>query len=142
VLGLSTNLAVITIKCSTRFDITATGVTGHYKSARQPFLSELEWNRARNQQRNWETLQQLISLRTQIIGLTAPVQKDSQWHFEFSSETPDVFGDARDPVAILKHDAQDVPMLLGLDNDPDIEPVLIAQGKNQNIWFSVFAINS
>jgi hypothetical protein len=133
---------VITIKCSTRFDITATGVTGHYKSARQPFLSEVEWNRARNQQRNWETLQQLISLRTQIVGLTAPVQKDGQWHFEFSSETLDVFGDARDPAAILKHDAAGVPMLLGLNNNPDIEPFLITDGPQQNIWFAPVSINT
>jgi len=142
VLESSTNLAVIIIKCSTRFDITATGVTGHYKATREPFLSESEWNRARNQQRNWETLQQLISLRTQIIGLTAPEKKNGWWHFEFSSETAAVFGDDRDPVAILKQDAEGVPMLQGLDNELDIEPVLIAQGKNQNICFSVFAINS
>ena len=48
--------------CRTYFDITATGVTGHYKSSRVPFLdqvgknitNELDWNKARNQQRNWE----------------------------------------------------------------------------------------
>ena len=46
--------------CQTLFDITATGVTGHYKSARIPFLdragqtikNEESWNRSRNQQRN------------------------------------------------------------------------------------------
>ena len=46
--------------CKTLFDITATGVTGHYKSSRVPFRdstgnnieNETTWNRARNQQRN------------------------------------------------------------------------------------------
>ena len=45
--------------CKTFFDITATGVTGHYKSSRVPFndLSnvtiedERSWNYARNQQK-------------------------------------------------------------------------------------------
>ena len=43
----------------TFFDITATGVTGHYKPARVPFrdhagnviTDEADWGRARNQQR-------------------------------------------------------------------------------------------
>ena len=45
--------------CKTLFDITATGVTGHYKSSRVPFTdlagtditNELTWNRSRNHQR-------------------------------------------------------------------------------------------
>jgi hypothetical protein len=133
---------VITIKCSTQFDITATGVVGHYKSSRQPFLTETEWTRARNQQRNWETLQQLISLRTQIFNLTSPVRKNGQWQFEFASEITDVFGDGTDPVAILKQDADGVPMLSGLDNDSQIEPILITKGPRQNIWFTPISINN
>ena len=133
---------MITIKCSTQFDITATGVIGHYKSARQPFLAEKEWTRARNQQRNWETLQQLISLRTQIFNLTTPERNDGKWQFEFASEITDVFGDSIDPVAILKQDADGVPMLCELDNDSQIDPILITQGPRQNIWFAPIYINT
>ena len=68
--------------CKTFFDITATGVTGHYKSSRVPFndLSnvtiedERSWNYARNQQRNWETITQLIGLRTQISQIENPTK--------------------------------------------------------------------
>ena len=54
------------VECITRFDITNTGVTGHFKSSRVPFedqsrhkiIDQESWDRARNQQRNWETLTQ------------------------------------------------------------------------------------
>lgn len=130
-----------TVKCCTRFDITATGVTGHYKSARKPFLTEAEWNRARNQQRNWETLQQLISLRTQIINLTAPTKSNGIWCFEFSSDTPDVFGNDNNPTQVLKQDANGVPMLGELDNESDIDMFLVTEGTRQNIWFTPITIN-
>jgi nucleoside-diphosphate-sugar epimerase len=69
------------IYCETVFDITATGVTGHFKSSRIPFIDHAghkitdsdSWNRARNQQRNWETLTQLIQLRTQIDNIVKVV---------------------------------------------------------------------
>lgn len=139
---------MIKIKVRTRFDITATGVTGHFKSARLPFTDKSgkkidsldSWNRARNQQRNWESLTQLISLRTQIFNLTDPEIIDSFWQFEFQTET-EIFNDSSDPVGILKADAAGIPMLQELDNDPDIEPVLITSGPKQNIWFSAETIN-
>lgn len=108
------------IRCSTIFDITATGVTGHYKPSRIPFVdragttiaSERDWNRARNQQRNWETITQLISLRTQVESITDPVCVDNQWLFEFEVESDTIFLLDNDPVGILKQDCYSVPMLL------------------------------
>lgn len=129
--------------CRTRFDITNTGVTGHYKSSRVPFtdsagqeiLDELSWNYARNQQRNWETLTQLISLRAQITEITKPAQVGSEWHFAFEVETADAYGTADDATAILRSDSDGVPMLIGLKNEPNLEPVLKVAGDQQNIWF-------
>jgi hypothetical protein len=133
---------VITIECQTLFDITATGITGHYNSSRKPFLESDQWNRARNQQRNWETLQQIISLRTQILNLTLPIKDKDCWTFKFSSETTDVFGSSENPTELLYQDAQGVPMLKGLDNIPNIESTLITGGKIQNIWFKIVDINT
>ena len=140
---------MIRIKVRTLFDITATGVTGHFKSSRPIFtdraghkITDLEtWNRARNQQRNWETLTQLIQLRTQTDNLIDPICIDNCWIFEFEIEQ-DVFNDGFDPVGVLKADSEGVPMLRDLDNNPDIDPVLITQGLRQNIWFSTEPINS
>ena len=131
---------MIKIKVRTQFDITATGVTGHYKSSRHKFDSLEEWNRARNQQRNWETLTQILNLRTQIMSITDPVCEDDFWIFEFESES-NVWNNGNDPVGVLKTDSDGVPMLRELNNNADIESFLVTQGPKQNIWFSVEPIN-
>jgi hypothetical protein len=130
--------------CQTFFDITATGVIGHYKSSRIPFddkagqaiESERSWNRSRNQQRNWETITQLLSMRTQIFDLTVPKKIKDIWNFEFEIETVGVFASQGNPVGILLIDANGVPMLTGLTEKQGISPTLVTTGKNQNIWFS------
>lgn len=131
--------------CKTLFDITATGVTGHYKSSRVPFqdltgtsiTNEISWNRARNQQRNWETITQLISLRTQISELQNPKKNKNTWSFEFESETPYAFGPEDDPTKLLLSDSAGVPMLIGLGNIKNLTPLLIVSGLDQNIWFDI-----
>jgi hypothetical protein len=133
--------------CQTLFDITATGVTGHCKLNRMPFqdhtnrwiTDQPEWNRARNQQRNWETLTQILSLRTQLFELALPVKDTTgtSWMFEFETESSGTFGDEDDPVKVLRQDAEGVPMLLDLDNRSDLLPVLCTAGENQNIWFAI-----
>lgn len=137
-------------QCRTQFDITATGVTGHFRGVRVPFVdrsgnnvTDIEtWNRARNQQRNWETVTQIISLRTQVFDLTDPVKNQHGWEFEFSIETPSIFGTPDRPVLVLAQDAHQVPMLNKLDNLADLPPNLISFGPDQNIWFSVLPINN
>ena len=138
--------------CQTLFDITATGTTGHPKTTRWPcqdrsgqVIADAEaWNRSRNQQRNWETLQQILGLRTQITEITDPVMDASgtRWMFEFSTDTPGAFGPDSDPTAVLRTDAAGVPMLRELDNDPDVATVLITEGSRQNIWFAPISINT
>jgi hypothetical protein len=134
----------------TRFDITATGVTGHYKSAKVPFqdragnniVDQESWNRARNQQRNWETLIQLLSMRTQIFNLEEPTKSQDIWSFEFETETPDVFGPPENPVAVLLSDADGIPMINHLDNPTELPPVLTVSGPAKNIWFMPISINN
>lgn len=130
---------MIQIKVRTRFDITATGVTGHYKNSQK--LSASEWNKARNQQRNLETLTQLVALRTQIMSTTIPNENNKMWEFEFESES-NVWNDGTDPVGVLKADSDGVPMILNLNNHPDIASVLVTTGPTQNIWFELIPINN
>jgi hypothetical protein len=135
----------------TLFDITATGVTGHYKPARVPFrdhtnkiITDYEsWNRARNQQRNWETLTQVLSLRTQLFRLQLPVvdMLNHAWMFEFEVEADNVYGPDTDPSSVLCDDAAGVPMLCGLDNRAELASMLITSGPDQNIWFVPLFIN-
>jgi hypothetical protein len=129
-------------RCQTLFDITATGVTGHYKSSSKIELAD--WNHARNQQRNWETITQILGLRTQVFGLVDPVQDISgnRWMFEFETESDGIYGPESDPVQVLRADAEGVPMLLNLGNQSEIDPMLVTSGPRQNIWFAPISINS
>lgn len=130
------------IRCWTKFDITATGVTGHYRAVRLPFTdrngtiinNELSWNRARNQQRNWETLQQILSLRAQLFELTDPIKEQDFWVFNFTVEQSGLFVYDDDPVGILKLDANGVPMLMGLTETNIKTPYLDA---TDNIGFDI-----
>ena len=124
---LAINIFMKTFICATLIDITHTGVT----KGDSP---------KRDQQRNWETLTQILNLRTQIMSITDPVCEDDFWIFEFESES-NVWNNGNDPVGVLKTDSDGVPMLRELNNNADIESFLVTQGPKQNIWFSVEPIN-
>lgn len=132
------------IRCNTLFDITNTGVTGHYRPSLIPFVdrakqdirNQSDWHRARNQQRNWETLTQLISLRTQV-EISTPVKHDKMWTFDFEIDSDDIFRNNDDPLALLKIDCNNVPMLSGLGEDNIATGLLITQGKDINCWFEL-----
>jgi hypothetical protein len=135
-------------RCLTTFDITATGITGHFKSNRVPFVDQANqniddvdsWNRARNQQRNWETLTQLISLRTQITDIIYPEKNNNMWIFEFTAESSGAYGSLNDPTEILRWDSDGVPMIVELSGGSITEP-LITSGTEQNIWFDTMEEN-
>ena len=134
------------IQCQTLFDITATGTTGHVKHNRMPYVDNAgtkildigSWNRSRNQQRNWETVTQLISLRTQVDNLQEPVKTQDRWRFEFEVENENLFTNGADRLAVLKTDCQGVPMLTGLDESNN-DTVLVV---DKNIWFTMVPINT
>ena len=119
------------IVCWTTFDITATGIKNHYKNRNFPIHDDLgnvindsiSWTRARNQQRNWETINQIISLRTLPQGITLPEKtlRDgvALWQFEFVLDTIEGLGTTDDPLAEILRDAHDVPMLTGLGETPN-----------------------
>jgi hypothetical protein len=134
----------------TLFDCSATGVTGHYRPAQIPFVdrsgqtinNQAEWNRSRNQQRNWETILQVLGLRTQPEILVEPYCQDGVWHFEFETSSEGVYDIAGnpDPVAGLLQDCDKIPMVVNLDENVLITPVLSTSGKDQNIWFAAINI--
>lgn len=128
--------------CKTLFDCSSTGVTGHFRIGQIPYQDRVgqqirnvnDWNRSRNQQRNFETLLQIISLRSQPERISAPQRTDSMWSFSFEVEAESTFsldGNA-DPFAALYKDCNGVPMIVGLDESQSIDPVL---RPTENIWF-------
>lgn len=135
-------MCLMKIQCQTLFDITATGTTGHVKPNRWPYkdaagtpITNTEsWHRSRNQQRNWETITQLISLRTQIDNLQDPVRDQDLWQFEFEVENDNLFSNGVDTLAVLKLDCAGVPMLTNLNESAKTGTVLVI---NQNLWFAL-----
>jgi len=138
------------VLCRTLFDCTFTGVTGHFRAQQLPYTTKSglrletieDWNRARNQQRNWESLLQIMSLRTQPMNVVYPTKHKDGWHFEFEVEAEGVLSSefGSNDLAGLVSDCEGVPMVTGLDEDNVITATLHAQGANQNIWFT--AINN
>ena len=138
------------VMCRTLFDCTHTGVTGHFRPQQLPYVTKTglrletpeHWNLARNQQRNWETLLQIVSLRTQPMNIVYPVKQKDGWHFAFEVEAEGVlsseFGSS--DLAGLVADCEAVPMVTGLDESGMVTATLHAQGADQNIWFT--AINT
>jgi hypothetical protein len=138
---------IIRVKCSTLFDITETGVKNRSHKSKIVFKdktgheikSDNEWNRARNQQCNWETVNQIISLRTLPENITSPIQDADTgiWHFEFNVVDPASILQDGNPVGYLLSDCAGVPMILGLDEAVGISAFMISTGPDANIWFDL-----
>jgi len=118
----------------TLIDITNTGIT--------KFSKEVE--KARNQQRNWETVLQILNMRTQIFRVeqtvldnqnladynfgTAYTGQQRVWSFEFDVEFEGV---------VLASDFDQVPVTVSLD-ETATPPIALfySLGDNKNIYFT------
>ncbi len=126
----------------TLIDITPTGVTNH------TLKNEL----ARNQQRNWETVQQIISLRTQPTIISTDQFEDNVsqgynfginyqgcqkiWTWKFSVEYADIYQAGPDRFGLAKYDFQITPIILGLTETAKPEHALFyPKGPWNNIYF-------
>jgi hypothetical protein len=119
----------------TLVDITATGVIRHTTTDEIP----------RNQQRNWETVVQILSMRTQLFRVEqtgvrsqdvatykfgdAYKGKHQIWSFEFDVEFQN---------AVPLTDFEQVPVITGLtDTANAITPLFYTTGVNKNIYFDL-----
>lgn len=115
----------------TKFDCTATGVTGHHRHG-----DAAVWNKARNQQRNFEALTQIIGLYTQPQNLSQPEYDSDKklWQFTFETEFEGIFRTGVDELGVLKQSCHGTPMIVGLDEADVDEPILIPE---HNVWFEI-----
>lgn len=133
------------ILCKTLFDCSPTGVTGHFRPSAIPFRDKTgkeintlsSWNFSRNQQRNWETINQLISLRTQPVDVEPAVEQNGIWQFVFEVEQPLVYSVSgmEGDFDALVNECAGVPMILGLGETQVQDSTLITSGPDTNIWF-------
>jgi len=122
----------------TDFDCRPTGVTGHFRTNVLPFVDRADqsitnfdsWNSSRNQQRNWETILQLIGLYTQPQSISDIRMQNGRWEFEFETEFDDVFRLNDDPVGLLKQACRGVPII----NYVQQQLTALLQ-PDVNIWF-------
>jgi hypothetical protein len=130
------------IQCRTLFDITQTDVRHQFNQSQMPFhdtaghliTNHREWMLARNQQRNWETLVQILSLRIQPVDLSRPKRSDDWWQFEFAVENLSGLALEDRQLGLLEKDAAMVPMLIGLTETIKVTPMII---PGINIVFTV-----
>ena len=87
---------------------------------------------------------QVVSLKTQAIGITEPVclTKENQkvWQFTFGIEHEGIYNDGNDQLGLLKQEVHGVPMIVGLNEtykEGFLMPYLLATGENQNIMFTL-----
>lgn len=138
------------VECYCLFDITDTGINGHTRNISFPtidktgnqIMTSAELNRARNQQRNFDTLLQLISLRTQMFNIESPTICNTDlfpgkkcWKFSFEIEPNAQWLVDNDEFWVLKQDSDNTPMITGLTEDTGLDPILCATGTAPNIVY-------
>ena len=101
------------------------------------------------QQANFNSLLQAIGLRSNVTWLRDPKKhtgrlpepasgKATHWIWEFDCERDEVFLQDGDPVYLLVHDLDHVPIITGLDNSTDIDPAAFqTQGDTINTWVTM-----
>ncbi len=101
------------------------------------------------QQQNFNSLRQSIELRSNVSwhrdpekfagALPTPFEgKANHWIWEFETEREDLFLQDDDPVALLKDDINNVPVIAGLDETADITPAAFkTTGENFNTFVEI-----
>ena len=140
------------IRCHTLFDITQTGVLNRSK----PSEDDVEgWIKRRNTQCNFDTVLQVISLRSQPEVIRLPCEVDltetlyemfgflyntenvSCWKFEFEVQHSSVFENGIIPLGALYKDCEGVPMIMS-DNQHSMCPKFLdITPELKNIYFEV-----
>lgn len=147
------------IICHTLYDITKTGVNSR-KSTIGVDAAQLE--RQRSQQSNFETILQIISMRSQPEDITVPVKRPYQsvdvdwgylyeqqmqsdaeknpiyaWSFSFTVNHAAVFNNGIDELGNLNNDCHGVPIITRLEEWPRLSNMLSTDNELRNIYFRI-----
>lgn len=140
------------IRCYTLFDITRTGVLNRSNPVGDDIAS---WIKQRNTQCNFDTILQVISLRSQPEGVNIPtsieltdanadvfgflygIEKVNLWKFEFEVQHSSVFENGIIPLGALYKDCEGVPMII-CENQHSLCPKFLdISPELKNIYFEV-----
>lgn len=146
------------IRCQTLFDITNTGIQNRKTPINITPDKVAEWERDRSRQSNFDTLIQVISLRTQPEEITKPTvsyvdfnevnnfgflfdKEDTQqvWSFTFSINYNGVYSDSISELGLLYQDCDGVPMLK-IGSEWDKLPLFLDTSPElRNVYFEVIS---
>jgi len=144
----------IRMVCYTLFNITQTGVINRSKPDQDNIQ---DWIRKRNTQCNFDTILQVISLRSQPDVVKAPMRleltddilqkfgflyqleedNNNYWKFEFDIQHPSVFENGIIPLGALYKDCDGVPMIHCVDQLQTLNIMLDTSEEFRNIYFEV-----
>lgn len=103
---------------------------------------DIRRNASKYAEKNFHTLNQILSMRCQINVLTDPEETSVHkldtdkpvYSFVFESYTPEVYANFSDPLHYLKADTDGVPLIRSRDGtDYDLELLQI----DQNIYYEI-----
>lgn len=139
----------------TLFDITQTGVMNRSK----PNVDDIEeWIHRRNTQCNFDTLLQVISLRSQPEVIKFPIRLEMKeddfarfgflyehsedkpsycWRFEFEIHHSSVFENGITPLGSLYRDCEGVPMIQCKNHIDKMSTFLDVSDELKNVYFEV-----
>lgn len=142
------------IKCYTIFDITRTNVSNRRRWLDDSVNDNLKL--LRNQQTNFETILQIINMRSQPEDITDPVMDrinlavDNRWGknytcsdripvwtFSFTVNHTNVFTDENHSLGKLIQDCSGVPMITELREWPGVTKTLAIDDDYRNIFFEI-----
>lgn len=144
------------ITCYTLFDITQTGVLNRSRPGMDQDITD--WTFKRNTQANFDTILQVISLRSQPESLSIPkkmlIKFDDfenfgflfqqlenetypMWEFSFDIQHHSVFNDGISELGSLYNDCNGVPMILCGTEWEKLPSFLDSSEELKNIYFTV-----
>ena len=144
------------ITCYTLFDITQTGVLNRSKPSVDQDMTD--WTYKRNTQANFDTILQVISLRSQPESLSIPkkrlikfddfenfgflfqqIENETypMWEFSFDIQHHSVFNDGISELGALYNDCNGVPMILCGTEWEKLPSFLDTSEELKNIYFTV-----
>jgi len=141
------------IRCNTLFDITQTGVMNRSKTSE---IDVATWVHKRNTQCNFDTILQVISLRSQPDIIKVPIKVEMTiedydkfgflydkeepsfyWRFEFEVQHASVFDSSLLPLGELYKDCSGVPMIQCEGQHSQCPKFLDISAELQNVHFEV-----
>lgn len=144
------------IRCYTLFDIERTGILNRKPPINLSEEQIVNWNKRRNSQCNYDTILQVVNLRSQPEDMTDTNQtkinfKEFQnfgflyedeedqncWYFDFTIIHKSVFDNGIDELGSLYEDCEGVPMIKQGTEWEKLSSFLDTTPELRNIYFEV-----